>query len=72
LEWENIKEGLLSSTPTYIRCELTFNLDDYGEKGGRTPRLIGSRVYWRSDGAARSASVFLSNSLAGDEDGLPQ
>jgi hypothetical protein len=36
LEWEKIKKGVLSSTPTYIRCELTFNFDDYGKKGGRT------------------------------------
>jgi hypothetical protein len=36
LEWEKIKVGVLGGTPPYIRCELTFNLDDYGKKGGRT------------------------------------
>jgi hypothetical protein len=29
----------LRSTPTYLQCELTFNLDDYGKKESITAKL---------------------------------
>jgi hypothetical protein len=34
-----IREEVLRSTPTYIRCELTFNLDDSGMKEWVTPKV---------------------------------
>ena len=43
---ETIRLYLLLTSPTYLRCELISNLDDYGKKGSITQRLTGSRIYW--------------------------
>jgi len=38
-------------SPTYLRNELTFNLDDYGRKESIKQRLTGSQIYRRPAGA---------------------
>jgi hypothetical protein len=40
----NIDFLFLRTTPTYLQCELTFNLDDYGRKESITPQITGGKM----------------------------
>jgi hypothetical protein len=37
-------KAMLRLSPTYLRCDLTFNLDDYGKKAGITLAIRGQRM----------------------------
>ena len=40
----NIDFLFLRTTRTYLQCELTFNLDDYGRKESITPQITGGKM----------------------------